>query len=596
MEDVARLQERLERGTTRVFDFGLYLRLYAAGNRGLAQLEHRTEQLHGVLDHLLMVARPALWEQDLALASVLPQGLDALERTRFLDTETIATAWPFATSGISMPEGVLFGLVPVSGSLVILDPFSREFENANQVVFGVSGSGKSYATKLRVIRSLMAGISAVIVDPENEYRRLCLQLGGQYIRLAPGSNRHMNPFDLALLGPALEPEADPLAEKIQSLHALFDLLLAERGPGHSGTLSRQEKALLDRVLYAAYQRAGITADRRTHDRPPPLLREVYQLLAREPFHADDTSGLAGRLHRYVEGALAHLFAAPTDVELDNPLVVFNIADLDEELRPLGLYLVSDYLWTHIRREQLSPRPRLLLVDEAWSLLQFPEGGRFLSSLVRRARKRYLGVVTISQDINDFLGSEWGRTILKNSATKLLMKQDTSSVELITETFQLSAGERRQLLTCEKGEGLLFALEARIGIRVEASPEEHALATSDPRETLSSAVPVTSSGEVVASFGQSLVQEREAEPEVTYSAEDLGREVAPLEYPWVPAIPSAFAALEKTRALGHDSLLGLPVRFFRRPHHPRRAARAPEVPAPEVPAPGEQSGLQAGEEA
>jgi hypothetical protein len=565
VEDVTRLQERLERGTTRVFDFGVYLRLYTPRRGGLIQLEHRTEQLHGVLDHLGMAARPALWEQDLALASVLPQSLDALRRTRFFDTETIATAWPFATSGISMSAGLLFGLVPVSGSLVILDPFSSDFENANQVVFGVSGGGKSYATKLWVIRSLMSGISAVIVDPENEYRRLSVELGGQSIRLAPGSNQHVNPFDLPRLGPNLEHEEDPLAEKIQSLHALFDLLLAERGPGHAGTLSRREKALLDRVLYAAYGRAGITAERGTHDRPPPLLREVYQLLTEEPFHAEDASHLAVRLHRYVEGALAHLFAAPTNVELDNPLLVFNIADLDEELRPLGLYLVSDCLWTHIRREELSPRPRLLLVDEAWSLLQFPEGGRFLSSLVRRARKRYLGVVTITQDINDFLGSEWGRTILQNSATKLLMKQDSSSIDLISETFQLSAGERRQLLTSEKGEGLLFALGARIGIRIEASPKEHGLATTDPRETAFSAIPVAPATRV-ASVGQTPTET--AEPASTCTVEEPVEGPAPLDYPWIPAIPSAFAALAKSRTSRSDSLLELPLRFFRRPR-PRR---------------------------
>ena len=273
------------------------------------------------------------------------------------------------------------------------------------------------------------------------------------------------------------------------------------------------------------------------------------------------------------------------MELDNPLVVFNSADLDEELRPLLLYLVSDFLWTHIRREQLSPRPRLLLVDEAWSLLQFPEGGRFLSSLVRRARKRYLGVVTISQDINDFLGSEWGRTILKNSATKLLMKQDSSSIDLISETFQLSAGERRQLLTGEKGEGLLCALGARIGIRVEASPEEHALATTDPRETRLVAVPVALEGREEA---------KEAEPPVTsLPVEETAREAAageaaPLEYPWVPAIPSAFAALQKSRSHGSDSLLGLPIRFFRRPRHPRKGTRAV------APVAGEESGEESGE--
>ena len=258
------------------------------------------------------------------------------------------------------------------------------------MVFGVSGSGKSYATKLRVIRSLIAGISSIIVDPENEYQRICLELGGQYIRLAPGSNQHINPFDLptrdyasddsSVLGQRTSigyagNDEDPLADKIQSLHAFFDLLLAERGPGQPGTLSRTEKALLDQVIYAAYEQAGITRDRHTHMLRGPSTTPCLPSAERgQPFETQDTTGLANRLHRYVEGALSRLFAAPTDVELDNPLVVFNIADLDAELRPLGLYLVSDCIWTHVRREQQAPRPRLLLVDEAWSLLQFPEGG------------------------------------------------------------------------------------------------------------------------------------------------------------------------------------------------------------------------------
>lgn len=604
VEDVTRLQERIERGTTHVFDFGLYVRLYATRQGGLAQLEHRTEQVHGAFDHLGVVARPALWEQDLAFTSILPQGRDALHRTRFFDTETIATAWPFSTSSVSMSEGILFGLVPANGSFVILDPFSPRFENANQVVFGVSGGGKSYATKLRVIRSLIAGISSIIVDPENEYQRLCLQMGGQYIRLAPGSNQHINPFDLPASGAGngenvagqeigyggyrenQPDDEDLLAEKIQSLHAFFDLLLAERGPGQSGTLTRHEKALLDQVICAAYAQAGITSDRRTHERPAPLLREVYQLLTSVTYRGEDSTGLANRLHRYVEGALSRLFAAATDVELDNPLVVFNIADLDEELRPLGLYLVSDCIWNHVRREQLNPRPRLLLVDEAWSLLQFPEGGRFLASLVRRARKRYLGMVTISQDINDFLGSEWGQTILKNSSTKLLMKQDSSSIDLITDTFKLSAGERRQLLASEKGEGLLFALGARIAIRVEASPAEHALSTTDPMEM---AQP------------QSTQPERRRASQAKAGEEDLPALNGTDEPPpatarlWVPAVPSAFTAMqagnidaagmhttsgrtgEQSTASG-DALLYLPTRFFHRSEDSHRSHLEPQSEA------------------
>jgi hypothetical protein len=603
VEDVSRLEERIERGTTRVFDFGLYLRLYATRQGGLPELEHRTEQAHGALDHLGMVARPSLWEQDMAFASILPEGRDALYRTRFFDTETIATAWPFSTSSISMAEGILFGLVPANGSFVILDPFSPRFENANQVVFGVSGGGKSYAMKLQVIRSLIFGISAVIVDPENEYRSLCNELGGECIRLAPGGNQHINPFDLPDprgrvddTGAAEEEgeEDDVLADKIQSLHAFFDLLLAERmSDGGGGTLSRAEKALLDRVISAAYEQAGITSDPRSHSRLAPLLLDVYEALISPAYRAQDTTGLAHRLHRYVEGSLSRMFSARTDVELRNPLIVFNIADLDEELRPLGLYLVSDYLWTHVRREHhLAPRPRLLLVDEAWSLLQFPEGGRFLSRLVRRARKRYLGVVTISQDINDFLGSEWGQTILSNSATKLLMKQDSSSIDIITDTFKLSSGERRQLLSSEKGEGLLLALGARIAIRIEASPDEHRLATSDPREAHPLSRAPLPEAQIASSTADKLVGAA-LPPTATEAQQEHGPVSIPVGSPpcWVPAIPSAFAAMQAGNAPvpssssgatseTPDPLIYLPSRIFHRSPH-SSVRRATTTPLPDT---------------
>jgi hypothetical protein len=559
-----------------------------------------------------------------------------------------------------MSEGILFGLVPASGSFVVLDPFSPRFENANQVVFGVSGGGKSYCTKLQVIRSLMCGVASIIVDPENEYQRLSEELGGECIRLAAGGNQHINPFDLpGSTSPGThrgnvgaredtrvapkprssgqvhtfaeqekddeEEDEDVLADKIQSLHAFFDLLLAERGKdGGSGTLSRAEKALLDRVISAAYEQAGITGDPGTHSRPAPLLRDVYQALISPAYRAEDATGLALRLHRYVEGSLSRMFSAPTDVELRNPLVVFNIADLDEELRPLGLYLVSDCLWTHVRREHVpAPRPRLLLVDEAWSLLQFPEGGRFLSRLVRRARKRFLGVVTISQDINDFLDSEWGQTILSNSSTKLLMKQDSSSIDVISDTFKLSSGERRQLLASEKGEGLLIALGARIAIRVEASPDEHRLATSDPREvyrqsrvpgpksrTGESAAPRSrpskrtpasrpaagqESQEASASIPSASIPSASIPSASIPSTEDGGsgdrRTTSTRPLCWVPAIPSAFAAMQAgntpispdpdgvTSSPPGDPLVYLPSRIFRR--SVGASARRATTPPPPV---------------
>jgi hypothetical protein len=507
--DVERLRDRLQRGDERVFGVSLYVLVRAPTRQAL---EERTERVETALDHLLLVARSATFEQDLAFASCLPQGRDLLRRARLLDTSSAATAFPFTSSSLSMADGVLCGVVPHNGSLVILDPFAPELENANKVVFAKSGAGKSYACKVEALRSLLAGTDVIVIDPEDEYQRLCAAVGGQSVWLAPGSRQHLNPFDLPLsdtrdarLGGDEDAEAgsenaqqtdasdasgdegdasdgsdagDVLAEKVQSLHALLDLMLADRGPAGSATLSQREKGLLDRALYETYRRAGISADPRTHLRPAPLLRDLHDILRNEACGRDET-GLADRLHRYVDGSLARLFSAPTDMALDRRLVVFDVRDLDGELRPLGLFLIADFVWTRVRRDR--HHPRLLLIDEAWSLIQHAEGGRFLASLARRARKYYLGLVTITQDVEDFLGSEWGRTVLANSSVQLLMKQDSTTIEAVTQAFRLSGGERQYLLGCHKGEGLLFARGSHVAIRVEASPLEHELATTDPRE-------------------------------------------------------------------------------------------------------------------
>ncbi len=270
---------------------------------------------------------------------------------------------------------------------------------------------------------------------------------------------------------------DLLAEKVQSLHALLDLMLADRTPSGAAGLSQREKGLLDRCLYETYRRAGITSDHRTHNRPAPLLRDLFDVLLSGTCGADEY-GLADRLHRYVEGSLARLVSAPTDVALDRHLVVFDVRDLDGELRPLGLLLIADFVWTRVRQKR---QPRLLLIDEAWSLIQHQEGGRFLAGLARRARKYWLGLVTITQDVEDFLGSEWGRTVLANSSIQLLMKQDSTTIEAVSSAFRLSSGERQYLLGCHKGEGLLFARGGHVALLVEASPAEHDLVTTDPRE-------------------------------------------------------------------------------------------------------------------
>lgn len=298
--------------------------------------------------------------------------------------------------------------------------------------------------------------------------------GGQFIGLAPGSDYHINPFDLPSAAARVDSKAsDPLAEKVAALHALLDLMLAERGPFGRVTLSQREKSLLDHALYETYRRVGVTSDQRTHTNDAPLLRDLHRVLVEGTY-----TGLAERLRRYVEGSLAGLFAAPTNVMLNNRLVVFGVRDLDSELRPLGLFLITDFVETRLRQSQ---RPRLLYIDEAWTLMQYPEGARFLASLARRGRKRYLGLVCITQNAEDFLSSEHGRVVLAQSSIQILLKQDAATIDAVANAFHLSAHERQYVLGSRKGEGLLFARGGHTPIRFEASAMEHEIATTDPRE-------------------------------------------------------------------------------------------------------------------
>jgi len=475
-EDAERLRDALQRGEERVFSASLYLCLRALSPAALDDLTRRVE---AALGGMLASSRPALYEMLPGFLSCLPAGQDHLGRCRNLDTTSAATMIPFTSSHLSMERGILYGVSVHNNSLVIFDPFSRELENANKVVFAKSGAGKSYACKVEALRALMLGIEYYVIDPEDEYRRVCDAVGGQYIRLSGTSPHHINPFDLPAAAPRDHREArDPLAERLLALQGLLGLMLADRGSTPSaplGTgLSQREKGALDAALLETYRRAGITRDPRTHSRPAPVLRDLYTTLRKE----GDSYGLADRLERYVDGSLGRVFSSPTTVDLDRPFVVFNVRDLEPELRPLGVYLIADYIWRQVRG---SRRPRMLLIDEAWSLMQHQEGAKFLSSMARQARKHYLGLTTVTQDVEDFLTTPDGHTVLANSSVQLLMRQDSSTIDVVAQTFRLSAGEREFLLSCRKGEGLFFARGNHIALRVEASPMEHNLATTDPAE-------------------------------------------------------------------------------------------------------------------
>lgn len=467
-EDAERLRDALQRGEEKIFSVGLYILLRA---NSLAALDALTRKVELTLGGMLAHARTAILEQDTAFQSCLPQGQDQLLLYRNLDTSSVATMFPFSSSSLTMERGVLYGIARHNHSPVIVDPFDETLENANMVVFATSGAGKSYFTKLMALRNLLLGVDFLVIDPEDEYRALCTAVDGQYVRLASSSAQHLNPFDLP---PADQDEEarDPLAEQVAALLALLEIMLAE--PGHG--LTSHERALLDRAIYATYAAAGITEEVATQHGSAPLMRDLHAVLANTP--GEMAMSLAARLQRYVQGSLSGLFSAPTNVALDRHLVVFNIQGLEPELRPLGVHLIATFVWNQVRR---SRRPRLLIIDEAWSLVQYPEGGAFLAGMARRSRKYYLGLVTITQDVTDFLGVDHGRTVLANAALKLLMKQDAAIIDPVVQAFRLSVEERQFLLAAGKGEALFFARGSHVALKIEASPAEHRLATTSPRE-------------------------------------------------------------------------------------------------------------------
>ncbi len=464
--DVERLREGLARGDERLLRAALYLRLRG---RDRSRLRRSEAAVEAAVSGLLAEARPQLYEMWPGLLSCLPAAEDHLGRRRTLDGASLATMIPFASGELPRsPGGLLAGRSLQDGSLVVLDPFDPARENANRVVVATSGAGKSYACKVEALRALLLGIEYYVVDPEGEYSALCEAVGGERLRLAGDSPHRINPFDLPPRGGAAREGA--LGRRVLALLGLLGLMLAEPG----ARLGHAERGVLDGALYECYRRRGITDDPATHGRPAPLLRELRAVLE----ESGDPHGLASRLGRYAAGSLGRLFSEPTSAAPRSPFVVFDVEGLDEELRPVATYLIADRLWGEVRAEA---RPRVLLVDEAWSLMRHAEGARFVARIARQARKRWLGLTTVTQEVSDFLGSAEGRTVLAQSATRLLLRQESSGAALLEESLGLSPRERSFLLSCRKGEGLLLAQGRRVPLRIEASPEEHALATTDPAE-------------------------------------------------------------------------------------------------------------------
>jgi Helicase HerA, central domain len=488
-EDINRLLDDLAHLKERVFDLGFYLLLRASSCEALTA---RIERLYSVLGLLSLgaAAHRATFEQVEVLQSCLPQARDELLRTFTLDSTTLATMFPFLSNSLMMPGGVLVG-VSETHEPVLLNPWDSSLENPHLFIGGVTGSGKSYLGKLLVERDLLLnwqrGDQCFVIDPDLEYHQLAEALGGTVVRLAPGSAQRLNPFDL--LPPRCDfrtylveaSKGDRLAEKIQDLHAMLDIILAEDMTASSsggGMLTKREKGLLDRALYETYRQVGISGDPRTHHRQPPLLHQLYELLKSGLCGPDETD-LSGRLYRYVSGSLSSLFSDVTSVDLASSLVVWDIRDMRSELRPLAISLIADRVWTQALYD--SRRPRALYIDEAASLIEHPAGGHFLATLSRRARKRYLRLVTMTQNPEQFVQDPWGSVVASNAAIKVLKTQDATSAAAVAERFHLTRSEQQRLITFGRQEALVLAGGKRVTITIQASQREHALITTNPVE-------------------------------------------------------------------------------------------------------------------
>jgi type IV secretory pathway VirB4 component len=462
LEDARSLQEQLAKGAERFFQFGLYITIR---DDKKDVLDRVTNHIKSALGALLISAKTASLQIEDGFKTTLPTGLDKLKINRNMDTTSLATTFPFTSSELTQNEGLMYGINEHNDSLVVFDRFS--LENANMVVFAKSGSGKSYMVKLEILRSLLFDTEVIVIDPEDEYRKLSTALGGTYIDFSFSSPNRINPFELPQLK---EPDENELAMKIISLHSLLKIML--------GDMSPQEEALLDRALVMTYQMKGINRDPATHSSEPPLMEDLYKVL--NGMEEAVARGLADRLEKYVKGSFQGIFSQKSNVNFGNQLTVFGIKNLQDELRPTAIFIILDYIWTKVKRDL---KKRLLIVDEAWYLMKSEDSATFLYSIAKRARKYFLGLTTITQDVEDFLKSDHGKAIVSNSSIQVLMKQSSSAIEKLASTFFLSQGERHLLLTAEVGEALFFAGQNHVAMKVVASPEEHNLITTNPQELL-----------------------------------------------------------------------------------------------------------------
>lgn len=472
--DAEEMRDKLQVGEERFFRFGFYFTVYANSQEELEFVAHKVESLLG---QQLVYSKAATSQQEQGLNSTIPQFTDQLQIRRNMSTGAISTSFPFTSADLSQGNGILYGINMHNSGLVIFDRFS--LENGNSVVFAKSGAGKSFTVKLEALRSMMLGTEIFIIDPENEYERMCDAVGGAYVRLSLSSATRINPFDLPQVVDTEEAD-NALRSNLITLHGLLRLMMGGAQAQLLGgaqmmapALSPVEESDLDAALIETYAKAGITNDPLTHTGTPPTIADLYDTL----LHMGGTGPqLSQRLRKYTTGTFAGIFSQQSNIDINNPLVVFNIRDLEDELRPVAMYIVLNYIWNKTKSDQ---RRRILVVDEAWQLMKYEDSANFLFSLAKRARKYNLGITTVTQDVEDFMGSRMGRAVVANASMQFLLKQSPSAVDVLTDVFKLTSEEKKRLSQFPVGQGLFFAGPNHVHIQVVASPTETGLITTNP---------------------------------------------------------------------------------------------------------------------
>lgn len=462
LEDALAVQEELAKGIERFFQFSLYITIVADDLKELGEISKRLKTL---LASILIMTKPATLQMEEGYKSTTPIGQDQLYLARNMDTTSLASTFPFTSATLTQERGVMYGINQLNGSLIIFDRYS--LENGNEVVFGKSGAGKSYLIKLEIMRQFMLGTEVIVIDPEGEYPSITNALGGEYLEFTPQSAIKMNPFDLSGL---YEEGQNELGLKILSLHALLRIVLGE--------LDAQHDAILDRALVETYRQRGITTDPATQTREPPLMEDLYKVLL--GMEEDISRDLALRLEKFIKGSMSGIFNQQSNFDISNPLTVFGTKGLEDQLRPVAMQIILDYVWTKVRKDL---KKRLLVLDEAWYLMQYQDSASFVHGIAKRARKYYLSLTTATQDVQDFLSTDYGKAVLSNSSIQMLLKQSPTEIDLVSQTFYLTDSEKQLLLTANVGEGLFFAGQSHVAMRVLAAPFEHELITSNPEEVL-----------------------------------------------------------------------------------------------------------------